>query len=291
MGDALIIAFDLLAARASSLGCKVAMGGEGADELFAGYSFQSAMLKADRLGGVGRMAAATMVSGMPSAWLNRFAKFPANLGGEGRQKIVAYLRGFGGFSDYRKGIELRTLFDVSECDELIHSDHRTPLSEPNFEVSGDLLDRHLRYQFREWLQDWAIIRQEKNTMAHSLEYRMPFLDHRLIEFAFSLPNCWKIHGVSDKWIWRKLAARKLPDSITHRPKQPFYLPLEHYYQSTIFRNFVEDCLSDEVVDRRGIFSVDAMRNLKQRAGTGEFLPLKKVMALVILELWYREYCD
>jgi len=291
VGDALIVAFDLLAARASSLGCKVAIGGEGADELFAGYSFQSAMMKADRLGGIGRNLASMAVAGMPSAMLNRFAQFPADMGNEGRQKIVQYLRGFGQFSDYRKGVELRTLFAVAECDALIHPDHRSSGSEPDFDFSGDLLDRHLRYQFREWLQDWAIIRQEKHTMAHSLEYRMPFLDHRLIEFAFSLPNRWKMHHGSDKWIWRELAARKLPDTITKRPKQPFYLPLEHYCDSPLFKDLVDGCLSDEVIAQRGIFSSSAVKRLKQRAGSGEFLPLKKIMALVILELWYREYCD
>ena len=222
VGDALILAFDQLAARTASLGCKVAIGGEGADELFGGYSFHSAMLSAGKLGGVGRSFTASALSVTPAGLINRLAQFPADLGAEGRKKIVRYLRGFGAVSGYRKGVDLRTLFDVSEWDTLIHPDHRADISDPDFDFSGDLLDRHLRYQFREWLQDWAIIRQEKNSMAHSLEYRMPFLDHRLIEFAFSLPNDWKIHGRSDKWIWRQLAARKLPDAITHRPKQPFY---------------------------------------------------------------------
>lgn len=291
VGDALILAFDKLASRASSLGCKVALGGEGADELFAGYSFHSAMLGADKLGGVGRGGAASAMGMAPSWLVNRLAQFPSDLGVEGRKKIMGYLRGFGQASDYRKGVDLRTLFTVAECDALIHPDHQRPSYEPKFDFSGDLLDRHLRYQFRDWLQDWAMIRQEKNTMAHSLEYRLPFLDHRLIEFAFSLPNTWKIHGRTDKWIWRKLAARKLPHAITHRPKQPFYLPLEQYADSSIFKDYVDDCLSDEVIAHRGYFSAPAVKDLKQQAALGGFLPLKKMMALIILELWHRQFVD
>lgn len=294
VGDALILAFDQLASRASSLGCKVAIGGEGADELFAGYSFHAAMMKAERLGGVGRSLAASALGLAPSAVINRLAQFPADLGSEGRKKIVSYLRGFGAASGYRRGVDLRTLFDVSECDALVHPDHRSIVADPDFDFSGDLLDRHLRYQFREWLQDWAIIRQEKNSMAHSLEYRMPFLDHRLIEFAFSLPNDWKIHGRSDKWIWRQLAARKLPDAITHRPKQPFYLPLESYANSSIFKDYVSDCLSNETIAQRGYFCPRAVALLKRQAdlgGGGGFLPLKKIMSLIILELWHREFID
>ena len=291
VGDALILAFDQLASRTASLGCKVAIGGEGADELFAGYSFHAAMCKAEKLGGAGRSFAASALSVAPAWVIDRLAQFPANLGSEGQAKIVSYLRGFGKASGYRKGVDLRTMFDVSECATLLHPDHRSDLLDPEFDFSDDLLDRHLRYQFREWMQDWSMIRQEKNSMAHSLEYRIPFLDHRLIEFAFSLPNDWKLRGRADKWIWRQLAARKLPDAITHRPKQPFYFPLETYASSPIFKEYVTDCLSDESIAKRGYFSPSAITSLKAQARHGGFLPLKKIMSLIILELWHREFID
>ena len=84
----------------------------------------------------------------------------------------------------------------------------------------------LALQYQHWLPDWSLIRQDKNTMAHSLEYRAPFLDHRLIDFALTHPKEALLHK-PDKALWRALAARHLPHEMTHRPKQPFYLPLEH----------------------------------------------------------------
>lgn len=291
VGDALILAFDRLASRTSELGCRVALGGEGADELFAGYSFHSAMLKAESLGSAGRNIAAATLSCLPRTLLNRLAQFPADLGREGLAKTIRYLRSYGQLSAAQKGLDLRTLFERAECNRLLHPDHRHRSDPSDFDWRGDSLDRHLRYQFRGWLQDWAIIRQDKNGMAHSLEYRMPFLDHHLIEFAFSLPNNWKIKGGVDKWIWRQLAAKKLPKAITRRAKQPFYFPLEEYAKSPIFQDYLNDCLSKDVIERRGYFCPDAVRHLIAHADQGEFLPMKKMMSLIILELWHRQFVD
>ena len=102
------------------------------------------------------------------------------------------------------------------------------------DTSGPFLDQLLKLQFDEWLQDWALIRQDKNTMAHSLEYRLPFLDHRLIELAFRMPPHLKVRGNEDKWIERKLADEafaKMPrNKPGHRPKIPFFLPLDFFFE-------------------------------------------------------------
>ena len=84
---------------------------------------------------------------------------------------------------------------------------------------GRFLDRLLKIQWDEWLQDWCIIRQDKNTMAHSLEIRLPFLDHNLIELAFRVPPRLKNNWLRDKIIERKIAAKLLPRQVTHQKKE------------------------------------------------------------------------
>lgn len=128
-------------------------------------------------------------------------------------------------------------------------------------------------------------------MAHSLEYRMPFFDHRLIEFAFSLPDRMKLRGGQVKWLLRRLAAKTLPAEIVNRPKIPFYFPVEHFTQNAQFQQLLGDTLSEETIRRRGLFDAQAVAQLRQHAAGGEFLPLKKLMSLVILELWQREFLD
>jgi asparagine synthase (glutamine-hydrolysing) len=158
---------------------------------------------------------------------------------------------------------------------------------------GNFLDRLLKLQFVEWLQDWALIRQDKNTMAHSLEYRLPFLDHRLIELAFRMPPHLKIQGKQDKWIERRLADQmfaKMPKNRPgHRPKIPFFLPLEFFFEHPQFKRLVEECLSESQIKARGYFDPVQVRHLLAKMETREFIYLKQVMSLVILELWHRAF--
>ena len=119
-------------------------------------------------------------------------------------------------------------------------------------------------------------------MAHSLEYRAPFLDHRLIDFSFTLPDSQKIHGGTDKYLWRQLAARHLSKEITHRPKQPFYIPLEHAVWRRSLIAIARDLLTPESLSKHNFFDYDAIKPL---FGATEFLPLKQLASLIIIQGW------
>ena len=122
VGDALILAFDHLAQQTSHLGCKVALGGEGPDEHFAGYSFQRAYLSARKLGPLGRQAAATAIDYLPSSLLDKLANFPASLGPEGRAKTARYLREFSSLPFFHQTTRLHTLFEPHEISRFLHPD-------------------------------------------------------------------------------------------------------------------------------------------------------------------------
>lgn len=157
---------------------------------------------------------------MPSFLLDRFANFPASLGNEGQAKVSRYLRKFSSLPFFHQTTRLHTLFEPSEIKELIHPDlHSAQVTHPieSSSMGKDPLSSLLALQYQHWLPDWSLIRQDKNAMKHSVEYRAPFLDHRLIDFAFTLPKRAKISGRQDKHIWRQLAARHLPSSITQHP--------------------------------------------------------------------------
>jgi len=273
VGDALILAFDKLAEATKSSGAKVAIGGEGVDELFAGYSFHKFMVLSEKLGKLGRSCAAKSLALAPNFLLDKISAFPASLGVSGKQKIHDYLSQYDQLNSYEKGINLRTLFSNQE----IFNIHSTPLKQQPFPKGGDILDHHLEHQFLSWMQDWAIIRQERNTMAHSIEYRMPFLDHRLIEFAFSLENEHKLSGRSGKAIWRQMAARFYPETQHKRTKQPFFFPTEeHNYWSEITK-LLDSTIGSETFRKRDLFSLEYIKDLRTRAEqTREFLPIKSL---------------
>lgn len=300
VGDALIIAFYKLAQGASQ-DLKVVLGGEGADEAFAGYSFQGVITKVEKLKRLFPFAtslAAPVFAHTPHALLNRFFTFPADLGSQGRKRIVEFLARYNSRDLNHNFNALRTLWSQDERRDVYASGFKQLATdawmarEQDKDKTGPFLDRLLKLQYDEWLQDWALIRQDKNTMAHSLEYRLPFLDHRLIELAFTMPASMKINGKTDKYLERRLADKVFPPHIARRAKIPFYLPVEYFLDQPQFRRLVADCLNPAAVKKRGYFEparVTALIDAMNR--TREFVFCKQVVSLVILELWHRVFID
>lgn len=289
VGDALILAFDRLAEATAAAGCKVAIGGEGIDEAFAGYSFHKFMMLGENLGSLGRAIAVRGLALTPEYILNKLSAFPANLGKSGRLKIQNYLHSYNHLTDYEKGVNLRTLFSQSEINQLA-LEYKQIIQPDLIVEKGDLLESHLKHQFDSWMQDWAIIRQERNTMAHSVEYRMPFLDHRMIEFAFSLENKRKLTRRSGKQIWRQMAAEYYPETQHKRTKQPFFFPTEEPAYFKEITSLLDSTIGTEKFQQRNMFDMQSINQLRETAEeTREFLPIKQLLSIAILELWMVEH--
>ncbi len=299
VGDALIIAFYKLA-EATSKDLKVVVGGEGADEVFGGYSFHKVIQMAEfyvRMvpNAVNQGIAIPLLRSIPAGFLNHFFDFPADLGREGRARVADFLGGYKKRSLFGNYMSLKTVFG-EEARRDLYSDAFTHLASdqwipPVRDSSGPFLDRLLKLQFDEWLQDWCVIRQDKNTMAHSLEIRLPFLDHNLIELGFQLPPRLKATWRKDKIIERRLAAKMLPKEVFNRPKIPFFFPMEFFFKHPQARELIEMTLNPDQVRKRGYFKPEAVAALLSRMETREFLSLKQVMVLVILELWHQVFID
>ena len=298
VGDALVLAFYKLA-QAAGRDFKVVLGGEGADEMFAGYGFHKVLPAVEtlhrRLPAAALPLAAGLIRRAPLGLLDRVSMFPAALGREGRARVADFLAAYGKRNLWANLYALRSLWD-QPARQAVYQPALSHLAgeawHPRLrDGGGHFLDRLLKLQYEEWLQDWAIIRQDKNTMAQGLEIRLPFLDHRLIELAFRMPPRLKARGWRDKIVERRLAAHLLPAEVATRGKIPFYLPMDVYFRHPVLRELVADCLSPERVAARGLFRPEAVADLLRRMEGGEFLLLKQAMSLVILELWQRCFID
>ncbi len=299
VGDALIIAFYKLAEKTSQ-DLRVVVGGEGADEIFAGYSFHKVIQMAEFYrqvvpGGLNNAVVMPVLGALPAGFLNNFFDFPADLGNEGKARLVDFLGGYRNRSLFGSYIALKTVFGLDRRKELYSSAFKARATEswtpPVRDQTGPFLDRLLKLQFDEWLQDWCIIRQDKNTMAHSLEIRLPFLDHNLIELGFRLPPRLKATWRRDKIIERRLAAKLLPPDVFNRPKNPFFFPMEFFHEHNQIRDLVRLTLDPAQVKKRGYFDPAVVSGLVAKMETREFLYLKQVMVLVIFELWHRIFID
>lgn len=304
VGDALTVAFYRLAQEARRE-VKVVLSGEGADELYAGYPFHRTILAIESLrrrfpAWFVHTAIPRILETIPLFVLDRMSGFPSSLGASGRARVARYFRDYPTMDLWQRSIGLRTLFDRGERQRLYGQGNSfgkahmlEPFGIPEIEEPPhpELLDRLLALLWQEWLQDWAIIRQDKNSMAHGLEIRLPFLDHRLIEHAFQILPGRKMAGKRDKIVLRELAAERLPRTTAARAKIPFHLPIEYFCANPALRKMIGENLSAERVKERGYFDPGVVEELVRRMDGRDFVAVKKVMALVILELWHRIFID
>jgi asparagine synthase (glutamine-hydrolysing) len=126
------------------------------------------------------------------------------------------------------------------------------------------------------------------SMAHSLEVRPPFLDHRIVEFAARLPRDLKIHGSTLKYVLRELMRDKLPPSVLSRKKEGFDIPA-HQWLRTCLRPLVEDTINRQSVEMTGLFNWPVLNSfltdhLQRRANYGYHL-----WGLLTLFLWIKRW--
>jgi asparagine synthase (glutamine-hydrolysing) len=301
LGDAIVVPTFLLAQEASRT-VKVVLTGEGADETLAGYLFHRII----NLGHIYHQLMPTwvhtrlitpMVRQTPTGLLNRFFDYPAYLGEEGKRKVLTYLQNIrtdNASANYRF---LISLFDAYDKEKFYTSAFQAALPAvalPHDNGQGDVafLDRLLNLQYHDWLPDNILLRQDKMSMAHGLEARVPYLDHKLVEFLQTAPPHLKLHHLSqNKFLLRRYASAILPKHNAMRRKKPFYIPVERYYGHSTFRELVRLTLNPDQVRRRGYFRPEQIRTLTDSLDQKEFLRVKQVIALVILELWHMIFID
>ena len=301
LGDAIAIPMYLLAREAKKQ-VSVILTGEGADEIFGGYLFHKVMWAAElyrRLapGPLRRWVVEPLLSITPASLMNVAFRYPAYLGDRGKQKALDYLQLLGSGDLDRGYRHLISLFDRRDTDSLYTAEFQARLREEPaawtspVDTEGERFDQLLRLQFGHWLPDNMLLRNDKMSMAHAVEGRVPYLDHEVVEFAFSLPRNLRLRGLVGKYLLRRLGERLLPRSTARRRKMPFYVPVEQYFQQKPFVEMMDDLLGEASVRRRGIFRPEAVAQLRRSLHDREFLLVKQAFSLMTLELWFRHFAD
>jgi asparagine synthase (glutamine-hydrolysing) len=156
-------------------------------------------------------------------------------------------------------------------------------------ASFGLLEKMLYIDTKTWLPDDLLVKADKMTMANSVELRVPFLDHKLLEFAAQLPRNQKVRGWTMKYVAKRALAKHVPHEILHRRKAGFPVPYEVWLRNDM-RQWVSGILLDSRTVGRGYFKQKTVESLIQRHNSGEGYS-KEIFALVILELWHRKFID
>ena len=150
-----------------------------------------------------------------------------------------------------------------------------------------ILDQMLYIDTKTWLPDDLLIKADKMTMANSLELRVPLLDHRVLEFAASLPAHYKLRGFSLKYILKRALAKRVPAAILKRKKAGFPVPYESWMRGDL-KDWLSGILLDRETSARGYFRKSTVEKLlSENAGSGRYS--KELFSLAVLELWHRQF--
>ena len=266
---------------------KVLLSGEGGDEAFAGYQNYRTLLWLERFKSLlgplngGLSGALSHVNTVLHSRL--IAKYAPLL----RLPFESYYYSrtsnpFGFFSrgdaPYSSGL-LRHLKD----------DQSIGVLRKYFDASSgyDLVNRMLYIDTKTWLPDDLLLKADKMTMANSIELRVPLLDHKLLEFAASLPGQYKVRGFTTKYIAKKVLSKRVPRAILDRRKVGFPVPYSSWLRNEM-KAWVSDILFDRQSLERGYFDKKGIESLlEQNSQDGRYS--KEIFSLVTLELWHRSF--
>ena len=152
------------------------------------------------------------------------------------------------------------------------------------------LDAMLEADVNYYLPDDLLVKMDVATMAHSLEARSPFLDHKLMEFMAKVPSAMKQRSGVNKYLLKAALQGILPDEILKRPKMGFGIPLADWLRTSL-RELVEDTLLDSTALSRGYFRPEAIRKMVNTHFSGRNDYQYLIWDLLMLEMWHRSYID
>jgi asparagine synthase (glutamine-hydrolysing) len=153
--------------------------------------------------------------------------------------------------------------------------------------TADPLNRALYYDFETLLPDQVLTFVDRLSMAHSVEVRPPFLDHRLVEFAATVPGSMKIRGGREKHILKEAVRGLIPDEILHRKKEGFVLPVDRWLLGEL-RPRVESALMPERLRLHGLLRPDTVGALlaEHFSGTANHGP--RIWNLLMFQVWWEK---
>jgi asparagine synthase (glutamine-hydrolysing) len=245
---------------------KVVLGGQGGDELFAGYFDNYQPYLETLLTHIGQFSAMKELA-VTLGWLTLFV---------GPSRFVNILR---------RRLNREQTFSFLSEDFL----RATRLSPPMFpQKSGTPLQHKLYWDIKYRLPALLHV-EDRTSMAASLESRVPLLDYRLLELAGTIPDGLKLKHGQTKYIFRKALAGLLPDSILARTdKVGFTLPLEQWFKGPL-KQFAREIIDSKTSRERGIFSKKALHRICARDAGAEWA--SEIWLMVSIEMWFRTFID
>lgn len=299
LGDSIIIPTYLLNKEASKK-IKVVLTGEGADEIFGSYVHQVAMHYGNKYFNsmpnlIKNGFILPAINYAPVKLLDKVFPYPSGLGQKGKQKLLTYLKMIHNLAgsyfsiasmfseDDRKRFYHPAFIEEIKAYDIKEDFTRLLALKDGLPVLNQLIDLDTKF----WLADYTLYKQDRLTMANSIEGRIPYLDHNLVEYTARIPVNLKLNGLNTKYLLRKVAKKYLPKPAAFRAKKAFYFPYQRCFGED-FNSYLTDLFDDNsYIINNELINKDQLQLLCKNALNNELLPGKQLMSLIILEHWFK----
>lgn len=268
----------------------VALGGDGGDELFAGYPTYLAHKLAkpyENYLGLLHPLATYLGNLLPVSGNNISFDF----------KVKKFLSGIGYPDGIRNSIWLGS-FPFIENEKVLSNEIRSQFNRDQlvedlarYEKDYPLNDRMTLLQYLDlklYLQEAILVKVDRASMACSLEVRAPFLDYELVEFVMRLPSRLKLKGFTSKYILKRAMKKFLPPEVVHRPKKGFGVPIAKWVKGPL-KELFRDMLSPERTEREGFLNPEYVTTLLEDHLRHKRDNRKQLWTLLVWELWVDRY--
>lgn len=267
----------------------VALSGDGADEMFSGYNKHAAHYKVLQ-GGITN----SLISAGNPLWEILPQSRNGKISNVARQ-LYRFAEGLK-LSDKDRYLRWCSLATESQTKELLRklSDEHENLSRQqeitkNINAPGSIYDI-LYTDMHLVLQGDMLVKADMMSMANSLEVRVPFLDHTVVDFVFSLPDNYKINQSIRKKILQDTFINLLPQELYNRPKHGFEVPLLKWFRNELRSLIQDDLLSDKFIQEQEFFRLETIQKMKQKlfsSNPGDIHA--NIWALIVFQYWWKKY--
>jgi asparagine synthase (glutamine-hydrolysing) len=270
----------------------VALGGDGGDELFAGYPMYYAHGIAAKYNAIPAILRSGLiepiVNALPVSTNNLSFDYKAKrfVRGAGLDDVARHHSWFGSFStDQHDKLFTRDVLEKTGAD--IYQGVRALVE------TSDARSTVERMQYADinfYLAEDILTKVDRAAMAVSLETRAPFLDPRVAQFAASIPVEYKLQGKNGKVILKEAMKDLLPHDILHRPKKGFGIPIAEWLKGRL-NPLMHDMLGDDRLRSQGLFNADYVQRLIREHETGVASHHKELWTLLVFQLWADRFLD
>jgi asparagine synthase (glutamine-hydrolysing) len=271
----------------------VALNGDGGDESFAGYERYAAMRLAERYHRIPAVLRETVmrqaIELMPSSETkrSRVRDVKRFVAAASLPKSERYLRWVSVFNPQAKEDLLTENFRRQT-----QANPASGIIDPWFSRANGsgIVDAALLTDIMTYLPNDLLVKVDIATMANSLEARSPFLDHHVIEFAASLPEKYKLRGLTTKYLLKRVLKKLLPAENLDRRKMGFGVPIGHWFRGKL-QPFLRETVLSESALKRGLFKPEAVKRLVELHTRSERDYSHQLWTLMMLELWFQRFID